>query len=150
MYCSSCGKPVNENLNYCNSCGARIEKNALLVSNSSAPYLSRATVVTGAMGFAVFLGLVKILLDSRLDTAAIGIILIAYLAAFVIICGMLIGHVWKNSGDIRIKTKEPDSSPQPSYLKPVTTAQLGESTIAPASVTENTTRTLDEVLIERK
>lgn len=150
MYCSACGNPVNENLNYCNSCGGRIEKNALVVSNASAPYLPKAIGVIGMMGFAVFLGLVKLLLDSRLDTAAIALILIAYLAALVMVIAMLVGHIWKHSGDIRIKVKDMETPAAPSYLKPVTTARLGEANAMPTSVTEHTTRTLDEVRIERK
>jgi hypothetical protein len=60
--------------------------------------------------------------------------------------------MWKNSGDIRIKQQEqniPDDYLSPASLRPITTAQLEEPRQPFASVTEHTTRTLDEVSVRR-
>lgn len=152
MYCSTCGNKIAEHLNYCNGCGARIEKNPLIVGNSSSPYLGKALAVTAMMGFVGFIGVLKIVLDNgRLDMAATVIILLAYLATLFLICAMMIGHMWKNSGDIRIKRHEPKipDYTSPASLHPITTAQLEEYRQPAASVTEHTTRTLDEVPLNR-
>ncbi len=153
MYCSTCGNKIADHLNYCNSCGVRIEKNPLVVSNSSSPQLARALSVIGPIGFIGFLAVLKILLDNgRLDSGAIGLILVAYLVTLFMICAMIVGHMWKNSGDIRVKHHEPkipDDYVSPASLRPVNTAQLQESQQTPASVTEHTTRTLEEAPLKR-
>ena len=156
MYCSTCGNKIAEHLNYCNGCGARIEKNPLIVSNSASPQLAKSLAVVTIMGFVGFIAVLKILLDSggSLDVPGKVLILLGYLASLVIISAMMIGHMWKNAGDIRIKQHEPKASDEyvsPASFRGVTTAQLEparESGIS--SVTENTTRTLDEVAIPRK
>jgi|KBSSwiStaDraftv2_1062776.scaffolds.fasta_scaffold485727_2 hypothetical protein len=156
MYCSTCGNQIAEHLNYCNGCGARIEKNPLIIRNASSPYFGKALAVTSMMGFVGFIAVLKIVLDNGgnggLDVAAKVMILLAYLATLVLIVAMMIGHMWKNSGDIRIKQHEPkmpnDYFP-PASLRPITTAQLEESRQPVASVTDHTTRTLDEIPISR-
>ena len=145
MYCSTCGKSVNENLNYCNGCGARIEKNALQVGNSSSQGLSRSAGFVGIAGLFGFIGVLKMLLDNHVDITAIVIILIAYLVTIFLLCAMMVGHVWKHSGDIRIKTSAPDDAPAPNQFRAGNTAQLEEPKQQPISVTEHTTRTLDKV-----
>ncbi|HEV8592930.1 MAG TPA: hypothetical protein VGQ55_12570 [Pyrinomonadaceae bacterium] len=153
MYCSTCGNRIAEHLNYCNSCGARTEKNPLIIRNSSSSYIGKALVIVGGFGFIGFLAVLKMLLEAgtRLDIAAIVIILIAYLVTLFLIMAMMIGHIWKNSGDIRIKQHEPNASDDyvsPASFRAVNTAQL-ESAREPASVTEHTTRTLDHVSVDR-
>ena len=146
MYCSTCGKSIQENLNYCNSCGARNQKNPLIVGNSSSKIMGVAGAFVGMVGLVCFVGLLKILLDSRLDTAAIIVILIAYLAAVFLLTAMMVGHVWKHSGDIRFKSKDrADEYEASNAFRGVNTTQLPEQRDFPASVTENTTRTLDKV-----
>ena len=150
MYCSTCGKSIQENLNYCNNCGARNEKNALIVRNSSSRILGIAAAFIGVAGLAGFVRILEILLKSSLDTAAIIVILIAYLIAVFLMFAVLIGHVWKHSGDIRIKSKErADEHIAPNAFRGVNTAQLHEPHDFPASVTEHTTRTLDNVPLKR-
>ena len=154
MYCSTCGNQIAEHLNYCNSCGVRIEKNSLIVSNASSQYLGKGLAVTSMMGLLGFIAVLKIVLDNgSLDIPGKVLILIAYLATLFLICAMMVGHMWKNSGDIRIKRHEPqmpDNYVSPGSLRPITTAQLEESRQPFVSVTEHTTRTLDEVVIPRK
>jgi hypothetical protein len=156
MYCSTCGQQIAEHLNYCNSCGARIEKNPLIVSNSSSSQLAKPLAITVMMGFVGFIAMLKIVLDnSRLDIPAVVLIVIAYLAALTIISAMMIGHMWKTAGDIRVHAKKPkiksDEYASPRSFRGSNTNQLGEPIQQPiGSVTDNTTRTLDEVLVERR
>jgi hypothetical protein len=155
MCCSTCGNTIAEHLNYCNSCGARIEKNPLVISNASSSQLAKPLAITIMMGFVGFIAVLKIVLDNpRLDIPAMVLILIAYLAALTIISAMIIGHMWKTAGNIRIHPKEPSAPEQ--YVRPVsfkttTTNQLVEPREQTfGSVTDGTTRTLDEVLVERR
>lgn len=150
MYCSTCGNQIADHLNYCNSCGVRIEKNPLIVSNSASPQLARALAVIGPIGFIGFLAVLKILLDNgnRLDTAAIVLILVAYLATLFLICALMVGHMWKHSGDIRVKAKEPKQAEDyvsPASFRNVNTAQLESAREPGISVAEHTTRTLDRI-----
>ncbi len=146
MYCSSCGKSIQEDLNYCNSCGARNEKNAVVVGNSSHRMMGIGAAFIGLVGLVGFVEMLKILLSSRLDTPAIIVILLAYLITVFLMFAVLVGHVWKHSGDVRIKSKDRrDENNAPNAFRGVTTAQLEESRQPVASVTENTTRTLDQI-----
>jgi len=150
MYCSTCGKSLNDNLNYCNGCGTRIEKNPLVISNSSSPQLARSLTVIAIVGLIGFVGVLKMLIDKpNLDTAAVVLILLAYLATLFLICALIVGHMWKNSGNIRIKgAKQADDSNSQGSFRGINTAQLEEYREPVMSVTEHTTRTLDQVPVK--
>lgn len=154
MYCSTCGQRIEEHLNYCKSCGARIDKQPLVV-NAANPHLGKALAVTVMIGFSAFVAVLKIVLDNgRLDMPATVMILVAYLTALTLIAGMMVGYMWKTAGDTqaRMKRGEPvDEYAPPRSFRGWNTNQLGERTVAPiASVTDPTTRTLDEVYIEAR
>ncbi|MBV9242518.1 MAG: hypothetical protein JO314_10975 [Acidobacteria bacterium] len=146
MYCSHCGSQTAEDLNYCKNCGRRNERNPLIIGNSSFRPLSVGAVAIGCVGLVGFFPIMRELLRNQVEPAAMVILMVAYLAAVVIMFSILVGHIWKNSGDIRVKQK---NSYHPNdvngYLRPPTTAQLPDVRERPASVTEHTTRTLDEV-----
>lgn len=146
MYCSTCGKSLNDNLNYCNGCGSRIEKNALVVSNAASPQFARAAGVIGLVGIVGAIFVLKLLLENHIDPPAIIVILGAYLLTVFLLFAVLVGHVWKHSGNIRIKgAKGSDDSNSQSTFRGVNTAQLEEYREPAMSVTEHTTRTLDKV-----
>jgi hypothetical protein len=147
MFCSTCGKSVNENLNYCNVCGAKISNSSSRSANSTSPFPSIAVGLIGTAGLFGFIMMLKILLESRLDQPSILIILIAYLVTLFLICAVLVGHIWTHSGDFRVNINQPpeDYAP-PKEFRTGNTNQL-EPPREPfiGSVTENTTRTLDKV-----
>ena len=150
MYCSHCGSLAADNLNYCKNCGKRNEQNRLPVGNSSSRGLSYGAVAIGTIGLAFFFPVLRELLRSGVDPTVMVILLVAYLATVLAMFSILVGHVWKNAGDIRIKGAEqrtPDPEP---YFRAVNTAQLPGPTEMPASVTEHTTRTLDEVRLRER
>lgn len=156
MFCSTCGQKIAEHLNYCNSCGARIEKNPLVVTNAASPYLAKALAVTVMIGFVGFIAVLKIVLDNgRLDVPGMVFICLGYLTALTLISAMIIGHMWKTSGDVRIRSKKLEA-PEDEYHPPRSfrgpnTNQLPEPMSTPVgSVTDSTTRTLDEVYIEAR
>lgn len=149
MYCTTCGKPVPENLNYCSGCGTRNDRNALVVGNSSQRPFAIAAAVVGGGGLFGFIPVLKLLLNNpRIDPATMLIILIAYLIAVFLMFSVLVGHIWKHSGEFRVKTKElnePDDFMTPRSFRSLNTAQLEPA----MSVTENTTRTLDHIPLKR-
>ncbi len=150
MYCSACGKSLPGNLNYCNNCGALNEKSPLIIGNSSYKIMGVAAAFVGMVGLVAFVGVLIVLLNSRLDTAAVIIILMAYLAAVFLMFAILIGHVWKNSGDIRIKSKDrADEYRGPDGFRGINTAQLDEYREPVMSVTDRTTKILENVPVER-
>ncbi len=146
MYCSNCGQSLNGNLNYCNSCGTRVERSALVVNNSSSRPFAVAAAVIGGGGIFAFIPLLQTLIRSPLDQAAILMVLAGYLLTVFLMFAVLIGHIWKHSGDIRVKGGRNDEEyAPPRSFRGVNTAQLNEPNQQPASVTDHTTRTLDHV-----
>ena len=158
MYCSTCGQQIADHLNYCNSCGARLEKAFQPgVSNSPSPQMAKGLSIVLMMGFIGFIAVLKIVLDNpRLDMPATVFILVAYLSALTSIAAMYFGYMWVSSRHGRDRSKR-HGAPAVEYAPPATsfrgtnTNQLGESTQQPiGSVTDSTTRTLDEVLVDRR
>ena len=148
MHCSNCGRSISNNLNYCNNCGSRIAANALVVGNALSRPLSIGAAFVAVVGLICFVPLLRELLRSPLDQGAIIAILFIYLATVFGLFSVMIGHVWKHSGDIRIKAK--GNNVQDEYFPPastgrVNTAQLDEYREPAMSVTERTTRTLENV-----
>lgn len=108
-------------------------------------------LVLGGFGFLSFIFVVYLILRSGSDPKVLIPVSFFYLAALFGICFAILHQVAELTGKPHSRPRENvRETTGPAYLKPATTAQLGESTIQPASVTENTTRTLDEVLVERK
>jgi hypothetical protein len=73
-------------------------------------------------------------------------ITLVYFGALIAICMMLF---WQARALAKDKIAELRYS-EPPYIKPATTAQLPEPAQTPASVTDNTTRTLDEVTVGQR
>jgi apolipoprotein N-acyltransferase len=145
MYCSTCGKSLNDNLNYCNNCGTRVENKAVKVRNGS-PMLGIGAVFVGIVGLICFVPLLRELLFSRLEQWAVIAILVAYLLTVLAMFAVLIGHVWKKSGDIRINGAQgADEYQTQAAIQGINTAQLQEPREPVMSVTEHTTRTLDKI-----
>lgn len=148
MYCSSCGNELKKGLNYCNSCGARVVDIEKEKSGSRFEHISTAIGFIGVAGIAGFVFLVRMLLRNDVDEPVIVLLSFALLATTLGIIFMLIKLLWasseKESQDVEFRNEAPIA------IKSVDTNQLEEPRETPASVVENTTRTLDKVPIERK
>lgn len=148
MYCSNCGNELKKGLNYCNSCGARVVDVAEEKSGSRLQNISTAIGFIGVFGLVGFIFLVKLLLDHNVLEGPVMIILLAYLATIFGISYLLIKQLnpesEKSESDVGFRTDAPKA------FKSANTNQLEEPKHPPASVVENTTRTLDEVLVDRK
>ena len=154
MYCSTCGQQIAEHLNYCNNCGARLEKTGETPAVSARQSMRGLSIVL-MVGFAAFIAVLKIVLgNDRLDMPATVMILLAYLAALTVIAAMYFGFMWKSAGLGRDRSLKRNASTDeyaaPRSFRGSNTSQLGEPTYHPVgSVTDSTTRTLDEVPIAR-
>lgn len=140
MYCERCGKLLDETLNFCNACGAQLKKDA----DRSRSALTNLTNVLGAVsvvGLGVLVALIAILLDKVDRFEPVFAFSAVYLAVLFGICFMIMRQVSKLV-DADLRARE-NSGVQKSavQLPPRTTNQLEEFR-EPASVVENTTRTL--------
>ena len=151
MYCPNCGNQLNEGLKYCNSCGGRVGNKEDSESKSIAKTLALALGIIGSVGFGALLGLIAILLKSgTLDHAVIVLIVGLYLTSLSMICVTILRNITKLGSENVVNTDNQRVFDPPSQLRTTQTNQLEEPKQQPASVVENTTRTLDHVPIERK
>ena len=145
-FCSNCGKPLSANLNYCSSCGTRVESEKPVIVRAGSPMLGIGAIFIGIVGLIGFFPIMRELLHSPIDAAATFLILIAYLVA---VFSMFTVLIWQSrKGTTEVKAKRNHSSEGfggHEAFRGINTAQLPEPTQQPASVTENTTRTLDQI-----
>lgn len=154
MYCERCGKQLDEALNFCNGCGAQLKKSGEAEQKSVLNTLITALIVVVTAGIGVLAGLLAILLDRVPNVEPVIIFAIFYLAALVGISSMIMRQISKLidarlAGRNVYETVDRTSSQPFVQLPPKTTAQLDHHR-EPASVTDSTTRTLDEVPIARR
>jgi hypothetical protein len=151
MYCSHCGSATGDDLNYCKNCGARNEKNALDGNHRVAGLAMSAAAVIGVSGLVGFFFVMRELLRSPASTpGGTFFILVAYLIALLVMFTIFI-RMAKTTGAVGSSSTKSSkaAATSPAYLRPITTAQLREPHEMPASVTEHTTRTLDEVPLRK-
>jgi len=153
MYCSSCGTQIVDGIYYCSRCGSPTEKNAVVVRNPSPGLFVVGASFVAIVGLGIIIPLLRILLDSRLDPASIGFILLAYFATLVLMFSAMMVFAWKFWGSTSIankKAQQPNEYRPPATFRDPNTSQLYPGDPNFGSVTDSTTRTLDEVLVERK
>src|SRR4051794_38073040 len=93
MFCSNCGKSIPRNLNYCSGCGIPTDK---APSDVGTPRLFvRSGTIIVIVGLVAFFALLRTLLRSQLETGAIVVITLAYLATIVLMFSVTMGMAWK-------------------------------------------------------
>ena len=144
MYCSGCASEIQSGLNYCSRCGRRVVEESKWGSHRTNPL----TIVgnTVGVGFVAFIFVLLVLVRNGVPGDVLFGITLVYFGALVAICVMLF---WQARLLAKDKAAEMRHS-EPAYIKPATTAQLPEPAHGPASVTENTTRILDEVTVGQR
>ena len=153
MFCHSCGGTVKKGLKYCNSCGARLgsfddDKDG--TPGKMLDNILTTLFLTVMFGLGILVGLVAVLLGNSVPTQIVTLIVIAYLAAVFGVCFMLVKQVPKLiDAKLRMQNDRYDAD-DPRQLRPLTTAQLAEYREPAMSVTDHTTRTLDNVTRERR
>jgi len=140
MFCARCGKQIDDSLKYCNGCGAQIKEEV----DSPLTSLITALIVIGTAGLGILVGLSAVLLRSIPTVEAVLIFGVIYLAVLFGICFMIMRQITKvidaNLGSRRLS----ESEKRFVELPPRSTNQLEEFR-EPASVTDQTTRTLDKI-----
>ena len=148
MYCEQCGKQIDEALNYCNSCGKQLKKDTS-ASRSLAGTMVSATAATTIFGLIILAVLIGNLFDRAGGNEPLFIFAMVYLVLLFGICYLIMRQVSKLL-DAEVGSRDyPQRVAVPAVqLPPRSTNQLDEFR-EPASVTDHTTRTLDEVHIPR-
>ncbi|MBA3334052.1 MAG: hypothetical protein H0T08_00410 [Acidobacteria bacterium] len=148
MYCSTCGALIDSKLSYCQRCGMRIVKAA--TAATSPTNLKDLTIVTGGVGLGglgITLGLVAVLLNYNVDPTVLVILAALFLSA---VFGITFWMTRQTSRMFNASQFPKEDFSEQSQLNSSGAAQITESRIPAASIIENTTRTLNEVLVERK
>jgi hypothetical protein len=154
MYCERCGNQTDDSLNYCNACGASLRHEAPRSLKSYVAFLVAGLTATVLVGLTVFAGLLILLLDKFNRPEPAFVFGAFYLLVLFGICFLIMRQVSKLI-DAELRTPKesrkagPNSSPPLVQLPARSTNQLDEFR-EPASVTDETTRTLDEVRINRR
>lgn len=148
MYCSHCGSRT-EDLNFCKNCGARNERNVVSDDGRMKGLAMAAASFIGIFGLVGFFFVLRELLRNPTVTPpALFFILVAYLFATIFMFTVFI-RMAKGSRTWTGMTPTQRHPTEHGYVRPATTAQLEEPREMPASVTEHTTRTLEEVPFKR-
>ena len=149
MYCEQCGKRIEEALNYCNSCGTQLRKKETLGSRSLAGGMVSAMAATTIFGLIILAVLIGNLYDRVGRIEPLVAFAVFYQLLLFGICYMIMKQVSKLvDAELRSRDYPQRASAPPVQLPPRSTNQVDEFR-EPASVTDHTTRTLDEVQIPR-
>lgn len=148
MYCPNCASEVKQDLQYCNSCGYRIGVDKTGDAGNVSSSLSKAIGWIGVVGLVSFVFVIKLLLESEILGGLMVAIAFFYLAALFGICYSVLDFIKSTLGGTQSKQKTAHQPPM--EISGRNTNQLEPAHTQPASVIENTTRTLDKVPIENK
>ncbi len=149
MYCSNCGNEVKTGLNYCNRCGGKVASE-VSGNDSIAQGLSTALGYIGFAGFLAFVGVLALLLTNNSLAETVVMVAALFLATFFGIIFIILKQISKLS-EKKIESNQDNAGiSTANEIKSPITNQLEEPKQAPASVVENTTRTLDKIRVERK
>lgn len=154
MYCSRCSTQINEDLNFCSTCGERVNKNELAQSSKkhtkTLDTLATIAICIGSAGMLFLVGLLSILLDKAIPLQMVVLLAGMYLAAWFGILYKILGQISKLvEANLEDQKYHKTQTALPIQLSSKTTAQLDEHREPAMSVTESTTRTLDEMIIKR-
>lgn len=155
MYCSNCGNALSSGISYCNSCGYRLDKDDGDKDGKPGKMLDNilTTLFLVVMfGLGILVGLVAVLLSNNIEPKFVVLIAVAYLAAVFGICYSLLQQVPKLvDAKLNRNTRQSDAGlVPPVQLGTKSTAQLNEYHQPAVSVTEHTTRTLEEIPVDRR
>ena len=147
MYCSACASPVTAGLKFCNRCGTNLNRDERETGGGVATGLITAVVLIAILGLGVmFGGAIALKQGSGADAETVGL--------FMTFCFLLVGfaevfllrQLSRVLGGPSKNQLVENNAPlfQPAQSAPVRELRAVRDTAEPiASVTENTTRTLE-------
>lgn len=150
MFCAECGNEIRADLNYCSRCGAEVARGKP-GNQTIAETLSAAVGAIGVFGLLGFVAIMWMMLRYGVDWLGAAGVTVVYLTTLFGLCFLMLRQTAAlTHGTAKRPTNDDSGSGAPAYLARASTAQLGESTDRPASVTEHTTKTLDKVPVAGK
>ena len=140
MYCPNCGTPRTQGLSYCNRCGSDLRERVENKTGAISAFLTAITLL-GITGLGIMLGGALILRrGALLSQELIGVFMLFTFLIVLLTEFMLIRNLSKLSGSTERTTYLPAPPPAQQDLRLTQGTPLGEPV---ASVTDNTTRTLE-------
>lgn len=141
MYCSNCGSPLSQGLSFCNRCGNNLrEREATKATGAITAFLTAITLL-GVIGMGIMLGGALALREGAgFSQDLIGIFMLFTFLLVGVTEIMLIRQLSRLTGASADKKSLPEMQQAPYELRPGQATALAEPV---ASVTENTTRTLE-------
>ena len=153
MYCSNCASEIQPELNFCSRCGTKVAKNDSDTSKDVMDGLSTAVAAIGVFGFVGYIFVALVLVKNSVPVNALVAISLFYLGALFGICRLILQQMDKVPGKSSAAFHNSYNNFKTGELNQPKTAQIGMAndiaSATVASVTENTTKTLDEVLLKR-
>lgn len=148
MYCSGCGSPIAPGLSFCNRCGTSLKERSELKQTGAISAIVTAMVVIAIVAMGLLLG-GPIALKREGQFGEELIVLFMFLT--FLICAFSEIFLYRQLGRITSAKREPMSLPRPAVMPAEFHAPQPLSLAEPAaSVTENTTRTLEYSREERR
>jgi hypothetical protein len=139
-------------MNYCNACGSPTEYSPVVPDTKA----GRLFIISGTfivvIGIMAFFPILRTLLGSPIDTAAKILLILSYLATMLLMFTATMVMGWKQinaTGHRKTKNESRDDYRPPTSFREVNTSQLPAGEPGLGSVTDSTTRTLDEVPVSR-
>jgi hypothetical protein len=153
MYCSNCGKSIAGNINYCNACGAPTEHSQFVPDTKAGRLFILSGTFIVVIGMIAFFPILRTLLGSPIDTVAKILLILSYLATVLLMFAATMTMGWKQinaTAHRKTKNETLDDYRRPTSFRDINTSQLPTGDPGFGSVTDSTTRALDEVLIAPK
>ena len=155
MYCQNCGSQVNDELNFCNRCGNRVSGNELITRDSDATVsvlklLTASTGVIGVVGLGGLIVMIVKLIENGFQTPGPVFLLLFFAATVFGICFLLTRQISRLSQTPRSEKRSSKQKSAPEQLNSYAAPQIEAPSAPFRSVTENTTRTLEEIPIKIK
>lgn len=140
MYCANCGTPLTQGLAYCNRCGVSLKERSETNTSAITAFLTAITLL-GIAGLGIMLGGALLLRKgAELSQGLIGFFMLFTFLIVGITEFMLVRNLSKLSGANNQPKHFPLPQSTPQDLRLPQATPFGEPM---ASVTENTTRTLE-------
>ncbi len=140
MYCANCGTPLTQGLSYCNRCGANLRERTETKTGAIGAFLTAITLL-GITGLGIMLGGSLVLRrGAGLSQELVGLFMLFTFLIVSITEIMLVKNLSKLTGSTESVKYLPAPQVMPNDPRLPHATPLGEPV---ASVTENTTRTLE-------
>ncbi|MBA3357166.1 MAG: zinc ribbon domain-containing protein [Pyrinomonadaceae bacterium] len=141
MYCSGCGSPIAPGLSFCNRCGTSLKERSEFRQTGAISAIVTAMVLVALASMGLLLGgPIALKREGGFDEELI----VLFMFLTFLICAFSEIFLYRQLGRLTNAKREPMALPSPAVMQAEFRAPQPLSLAEPAaSVTENTTRTLE-------